>query len=102
MNAKEKSKRDYVLHGDARTFKKEFYYINYIDSKDEFNSDYSEKFNEKTHCLRKANWIIRNKWSLKEIPYSVAKIGVYSSRTGHLNSLAIYTNYGTKMKAYNV
>ena len=92
MKTSDKKKRDYFFRPDAKTFQVEFYYINFLDSNNEFNSKFSEKFAQKTHCLRKANWIIRNRWSLKEIPYSVEKIGVYSSRTGHLSSISVYGN----------
>ena len=91
MKILDKKNRDYFVRPDAKTFQVEFYYINFLDSNNEFNSKFSKKFTHKTHCLRKANWIIRNRWSLKEIPYPVAKIGVYSSRTGHLNSLSVYS-----------
>jgi hypothetical protein len=89
MKTSDNKTRDYTVHSDARIFQVEFYYINFVDCNNKFNSKFSEKFTRKIHCLRKANWIIQNRWSLKEIPYSVAKIGVYSSRTGHLKSLSV-------------
>lgn len=38
---------DYRFRDDAKTFNDEFYFINFIDKFDKFNSEFSEKLNDK-------------------------------------------------------
>lgn len=47
MKTSDKKKRDYFFRPDAKTFQVEFYYINFLDSNNEFNSKFSEKFAQK-------------------------------------------------------
>lgn len=41
------SEGDYKYRNDAKTFSDEFYFINFIDKYDKFNSEFSEKLFEK-------------------------------------------------------
>jgi hypothetical protein len=79
---------DYKYRNDAKTFSDEFYFINYIDK---FNSEFSEKLDDKKYALNRAKWLSNNKWSFKSknIDYLVYKIGVYSSNHGHIESFRV-------------
>ena len=79
---------DYRFRDDAKTFHEEFYFINFIDK---FNSEFSEKLNDKKYALNRAKWLLNNKWSFKSknIDYLVYKIGVYSSNHGHIESFKV-------------
>ncbi len=89
MWKKKYSEGDYKFRKDAKTFEVEFYYINFLDRLDKFNSDYSEKIEDKNYALNKAKYLARNSWALKEIEYRVTKIGVYSSINGHIQSFIV-------------
>ena len=82
---------DYRFRDDAKTFHDEFYYINYIDKYDKFNSEFSENLDNKKYALNRAKWLSNNKWSFKSknIDYLVYKIGVYSSNHGHIESFRV-------------
>ena len=82
---------DYKYRNDAKTFSDEFYFVNYIDKFDKYNSKFSEKLFEKKYALNRAKWISENKWYLKSknIDYLVYKIGVYSSNNGHIESFKV-------------
>jgi predicted small secreted protein len=82
---------DYKYRNDAKTFSDEFYFINFIDKYDKYNSKFSEKLFEKKYALNRAKWISENKWYLKSknIDYLVYKIGVYSSNNGHIESFKV-------------
>ena len=79
---------DYRFRDDAKTFHEDFYFINFIDK---FNSEFSEKLNDKKYALNRAKWLSNNKWSFKSknIDYLVYKIGVYSSNHGHIESFKV-------------
>ena len=79
---------DYRFRDDAKTFHEEFYFINFIDK---FNSEFSEKLNDKKYALNRPKWLSNNKWSFKSknIDYLVYKIGVYSSNNGHIESFKV-------------
>ena len=79
---------DYRFRDDAKTFHEEFYFINFIDK---FNSEFSEKLNDKKYALNRPKWLSNNKWSFKSknIDYLVYKIGVYSSNHGHIESFKV-------------
>ena len=79
---------DYRFRDDAKTFLDEFYFINFIDK---FNSEFTEKLNDKKYALNRAKWLSNNKWSFKSknIDYLVYKIGVYSSNHGHIESFKV-------------
>ena len=79
---------DYRFRDDAKTFHEEFYFINFIDK---FNSEFSEKLNDKKYALNRAKWLSNNEWSFKSknIDYLVYKIGVYSSNHGHIESFKV-------------
>lgn len=89
MRKKKISEGDYKYRKDAKTFEFEFYYINFLDKLDKFDSDYSEKIDVKRHALNRAKYLSRNSWALKKIEYHVTKIGVYSSIKGHIQSFII-------------
>jgi len=82
---------DYKYRNDAKTFSDEFYFINFVDQFDKYNSKYSEKLYDKKYALNRAKWISENKWYLKSkyIDYLVYKIGVYSSNNGHIESFRV-------------
>lgn len=82
---------DYKYRNDAKTFSDEFYFINFVDQFDKYNSKYSEKLYDKKYALNRAKWISENKWYLKSkyIDYLVYKIGVYSSNNGHIESFKV-------------
>jgi hypothetical protein len=82
---------DYKYRNDAKTFSDEFYFINYIDKFDKFNSEFSEKLDDKKYALNRVKWLSNNKWSFKSknLDYLVYKIGVYSSNFGHIESFKI-------------
>jgi hypothetical protein len=82
---------DYRFRDDAKTFHDEFYYINYIDKYDKFNSEFSENLDNKKYALNRAKWLSNNKWYFKSknIDYLVYKIGVYSSNHGHIESFRV-------------
>lgn len=75
---------DYRIRHDAKTFIREFYYINFVDRKGYFDSKYSERLKQRNHAWNRARWLSENSWALGEIPYLVVKIGLYSSETGHI------------------
>jgi hypothetical protein len=83
------SKGDYEYRSDARTFSNEFYYINFLDTDGKFMSKYSEQIKGERYAHNRAKWLSNNSWSLKNIPYKVVAIGVYSSREGHITSYFI-------------
>jgi hypothetical protein len=82
---------DYKYRNDAKTFSDEFYFINFVDQYDKYNSRYSEKLYDKKYALNRAKWISENKWYLKSkyIDYLVYKIGVYTSNNGHIESFRV-------------
>ncbi len=83
------SKGQYKFRKYAKTFKAEFYYINFLDKDGVFDADYSEEIENKFHANNRVNWLARNSWALNEIEYRVAKIGLYSSRKGHVLSVKV-------------
>jgi hypothetical protein len=89
MGKKQYSKGDYIFRKDAKTFVYEFYYINFLDRLDEFNSEYSEKIDNKRFAINRAKYLAKNSWALKHIDYRVEKIGVYSSKSGHIESFSL-------------
>jgi hypothetical protein len=80
---------EYEFREDAKTFKVEFYYINFLDPSESFDSEYSEKIEDKNHAFNRAEYISKNPWTLSRIGYYVEKVGVYSSRTGHVKSFLV-------------
>ena len=80
---------DYKYREDAKTFQKEFYYVNFLDKIGEFESKFSENYREKNHARNKAKWYANNKWALIKIDYKVINIGLYSSIYGHIESFKV-------------
>jgi len=58
---------DYKYREDAKTFQKEFYYVNFLDKIGEFESKFSENYRGKNHARNKAKWYANNKWALIKI-----------------------------------
>ncbi len=76
---------DYDINHDAKTFKRRFFYINFLDRYGHYDDSYSECFQDDgRHARNKAKWYQRNKWALTEIPYQVVKISLYDSHSGHV------------------
>jgi hypothetical protein len=90
MPKKKYSNGDYEIRPDAKTFGKEFYYINFIDKAGKFDSDYSEKIEEKRYAYNRARWLSNNTWALGHIHYKVVEIGLYSSLGGHIKTYTIW------------
>ena len=84
-----KESKVYKFRQDAKTFDIEFYYINFLDSKNEFINDFSEKMDSLTYATRRAKWYLNNRWALKGIDYYVRKVGIYSSERGHIKSYSL-------------
>ncbi len=81
-----KSNGDYVVHNEARTFAEEFYYVNLIDSEGRFDSKYSKKFFKQYEARNFARELVKSTSRIMRIPYKVKKVGLYSSRRGHVES----------------
>ena len=86
MRKQKYSDGDYKVRRDAKKFKVEFYYINFIDKVGKFDSEYSEQIDDKHFAFNRARWLAKNSWSLSHISYKVVKIGLYSSLNGHIKS----------------
>jgi hypothetical protein len=83
------SKGQYKFRKDARTFKAEFYYINFLDKNGVFDAEYSEEIENRFHATNRVHWLAKNSWALSDVEYRVAKIGLYSSRKGHVLSVKV-------------
>ena len=79
----------YKYRKDAKTFEVEFFYVNFLDNYDNFNSEFSEQANDFVHALNKAKWYVNHRGALSKIDYFVRKIGVYSSIRGHIKSIQL-------------
>ena len=79
----------YKYRKDAKTFEVEFFYVNFLDNYDNFNSEFSEKVEDFKHALNKAKWYVNHRGALSKIDYFVRKIGVYSSIRGHIKSIQL-------------
>lgn len=73
-----------TIYTDPKTFKQseKFYYVNFVDSDGDYDSNYSIKIDDKSHAINRAKWHLRNKFSLNRIPYYVTSIVVYDSKKG--------------------
>jgi hypothetical protein len=83
------SNGDYVIHGSARTFTQEFYYVNFIDKLGKFDSKYSRKFRKQHQANAFVRDLMRARNGNSSVPYAVAKIGIYSSHEGHIQSFRL-------------
>ena len=79
----------YKLHDDARTFKVEFYYVNFIDAYGKFDSTFSVKIDDLRHALNRAKWYVNHLGALSSVDYYVRKVGVYSSIRGHMKTFIL-------------
>ena len=89
MWKKKLSSGNYEFRDDAKIFKIDFYYINFLDAKGKFESEHSEKLEIKKYAENRANFLSKNSWALDHIDYKVTEIGLYSSSLGHIKSYKV-------------